>query len=391
MVDSRARNGDVARQLALCVDDQCVGREGDGDADARRAAAAASSSTGSAAHGRTLDEVDVLRSSPAPDRSRDFASASRPFRVSRSPDNGASCAVPTLEAMAAARLTAGTAVPRVIVPCLDGQRGEVFAAAVDTTGAAAIDDCRVVLEPRAGRPEEIAAVLASLAPAPTSCSSAAAAAGTPASSTVSCPASAWRTFPNRSRSRPRGWRRGASSRAVSPARAPSDLSAPSGCRARARPRHAPARDGASGRRLGAGVATSADLAAVEALQRRAFTNPWGAEAIRWELENTDVARLYVMRDAVRHRRRLLRVLEGVRRAAHQQPRRGRVAQAARTRAPAAPARDRRRRASGARSATLEVRQSNKRRARCTRDWAFASKASGATITRTRAKTRYPLA
>lgn len=40
-----------------------------------------------------------------------------------------------------------------------------------------------------------------------------------------------------------------------------------------------------------------DLGAVEALQKRAFTNAWGAEAIRWELENTDVARLYVMRDA----------------------------------------------------------------------------------------------
>jgi ribosomal-protein-alanine N-acetyltransferase len=38
-----------------------------------------------------------------------------------------------------------------------------------------------------------------------------------------------------------------------------------------------------------------DLAAVEALQRRTFTNPWGTDAIRWELEHTDVARLYVCR------------------------------------------------------------------------------------------------
>jgi ribosomal-protein-alanine N-acetyltransferase len=42
-------------------------------------------------------------------------------------------------------------------------------------------------------------------------------------------------------------------------------------------------------------ATSADdLARAEDLQRDTFTNPWGAEAIRWELENTDVARLYLM-------------------------------------------------------------------------------------------------
>jgi ribosomal-protein-alanine N-acetyltransferase len=38
----------------------------------------------------------------------------------------------------------------------------------------------------------------------------------------------------------------------------------------------------------------ADLAAVEALQRETFTNPWGAGAIRWELEHTDVARLYLL-------------------------------------------------------------------------------------------------
>jgi ribosomal-protein-alanine N-acetyltransferase len=37
-----------------------------------------------------------------------------------------------------------------------------------------------------------------------------------------------------------------------------------------------------------------DLPAVAALQHETFTNPWGAEAIRWELEHTDVARLYVM-------------------------------------------------------------------------------------------------
>lgn len=38
-----------------------------------------------------------------------------------------------------------------------------------------------------------------------------------------------------------------------------------------------------------------DVRAVEALQRRTFTNPWGPDAIRWELEHTDVARLYVIR------------------------------------------------------------------------------------------------
>jgi ribosomal-protein-alanine N-acetyltransferase len=39
-----------------------------------------------------------------------------------------------------------------------------------------------------------------------------------------------------------------------------------------------------------------DLKAVEALQQQTFTNPWGVDAIRWELENTDVARLYIARE-----------------------------------------------------------------------------------------------
>ena len=39
-----------------------------------------------------------------------------------------------------------------------------------------------------------------------------------------------------------------------------------------------------------------DLREVEALQRTAFTNPWSADSLQWELTNTDVARLYLMRD-----------------------------------------------------------------------------------------------
>jgi ribosomal-protein-alanine N-acetyltransferase len=45
------------------------------------------------------------------------------------------------------------------------------------------------------------------------------------------------------------------------------------------------------------ASTPEDLADVAALQQSTFTNPWAADAIRWELENTDVARLYVMRDS----------------------------------------------------------------------------------------------
>ena len=39
------------------------------------------------------------------------------------------------------------------------------------------------------------------------------------------------------------------------------------------------------------------LADVLALQTSSFSNPWSAEALRWELEHSPVSRLYVLRDA----------------------------------------------------------------------------------------------
>ena len=45
------------------------------------------------------------------------------------------------------------------------------------------------------------------------------------------------------------------------------------------------------------LAPGEDLSEIAELQRRSFTNPWGADAIQWELANTDVARLYVARGA----------------------------------------------------------------------------------------------
>jgi ribosomal-protein-alanine N-acetyltransferase len=47
----------------------------------------------------------------------------------------------------------------------------------------------------------------------------------------------------------------------------------------------------------AAVKTAEELTAVAELQRRSFANAWGAEAIRWELDNSDVARMYAARNA----------------------------------------------------------------------------------------------
>jgi tRNA threonylcarbamoyl adenosine modification protein YeaZ/ribosomal-protein-alanine acetyltransferase len=203
--------------------------------------------------------------------------------------------VPTLEAMAAAWLAARGPAPPLIVPCLDGQRGDVFVAAFDATGASTIEACRISIEPRVGRPEDVAELLAS--------------AGSAAGMAVigngarryaeifqrALPAVRLDDVP---RPIAEGAVRIASSRveaAVKPhALRPIYLRRPDAELARERA----ARKG-RGRVTDAwpiAVASAADLPAVEALQRRAFTNPWGAEAIKWELENTDVARLYVLRD-----------------------------------------------------------------------------------------------
>jgi ribosomal-protein-alanine N-acetyltransferase len=41
--------------------------------------------------------------------------------------------------------------------------------------------------------------------------------------------------------------------------------------------------------------SQSDVSEVAALQAETFTNPWSAESIRWEMANTDVARVYVLR------------------------------------------------------------------------------------------------
>jgi ribosomal-protein-alanine N-acetyltransferase len=48
-------------------------------------------------------------------------------------------------------------------------------------------------------------------------------------------------------------------------------------------------------RLRAGAA-AADFDAIAALESESFTNPWPRETLIWELENSDVTRVYVLRD-----------------------------------------------------------------------------------------------
>ena len=203
--------------------------------------------------------------------------------------------VPTLDAMIATWLPSLSSEGTVVVAWLDGQRGEVFASAVDAPGGASLEACTPLLEPMAGRPQELADLLARRF------------AGRhlvvvcddrlrwtdvlhralPDAAIVDMPISLAESAARIAASRPE---RARSPHAIKPlyVRRPDVV--------RVRERVATREKATPGFTIGR-AGSPEDLAAVDALQRQTFTNPWGAEAIRWELENTDVSRLYVMRDA----------------------------------------------------------------------------------------------
>jgi ribosomal-protein-alanine N-acetyltransferase len=212
-------------------------------------------------------------------------------------------AVPTLDALAIGWASAHTLDrPGIVVACLDGQRGEVFGAAWNVPAGGAFDRAHAILEPRAGRPDDLAGELRRWADRAVHVVGNGAgkyahmftAAGTHVTidhETVTLAETAALVAQRHP------------DRAVGPfALRPIYLRKPDAELARERASgggRAVAPE--TGRTAGADyVVTRAqatdNLADVEALQRRTFTNPWAVDAIRWELEKTDVARLYVMHD-----------------------------------------------------------------------------------------------
>lgn len=198
-------------------------------------------------------------------------------------------AVPTLEAMAGSWIESHPDERRVIVACLDGQRGDVFVAAyaVDPERPPA---WRVRLEPSVGSPETMSAAIAAVR-----------------EELVLIGSGARRYAPIFESHLP----------GVEIADVPGPLAKWAAAQAAARvadalPPHAlrpiyirrPDAELARDRMRGVlpetpakivvrRATTPADLSAVDRLQRQTFTNPWGVDALRWELEHTDVARLYV--------------------------------------------------------------------------------------------------
>ena len=207
-------------------------------------------------------------------------------------------AVPTLEAMADSiriadrRLAIGEEASRdAIVCCLDGQRGDVFFAAWERSA----DGRRGVelVAPAVGRPDDLVSAIRAVRDRSVTLvldegatqyermlTGALPSIGI-VSTEILLAAVAARTAVDHA------------DRATSPhAIRPIYIRRPDAELARERHRQQKAN-------LTIGLAELSELASVDELQRRSFRNAWGAEAIRWELEHTDVARLYVARSGDR--------------------------------------------------------------------------------------------
>jgi tRNA threonylcarbamoyl adenosine modification protein YeaZ/ribosomal-protein-alanine acetyltransferase len=198
--------------------------------------------------------------------------------------------VPTLDALLRAWWDTTPSHDGIVVPCLDGQRSDVFVDVVDADGARAADQVVRLADPRVTTAGELAALLEPWKARPITIVGD----GAPKCADVLA-----RTLPHLSIGTAGMVLAEAAARIV--AGHPELAGAPHALRPvyLRRPDAVLARERAEARSAAAlytirRAVIAEDLTSVEGLQRQTFTNPWGAEAIRWELENTDVARLYVM-------------------------------------------------------------------------------------------------
>lgn len=251
-----------------------------------------------ARHGKSIADVDLFAVIAGPGSFtglRVGMAAIQGFALSR---RRAVVPVPTLDALAHGWLGhQALAQRRLLVACLDGQRGEVFSAGWEVAPGQSLADARVVFDPRVTPPETLLADLracAGRAPITIVGDGArryASVLGVPdlpleiADTPVPLAGVAARL----AAAHPE---RGVRPHALRPIyiRRPDAVLA----RDRAHARAQASQDPLAGFTIDRAV-TREELAAVESLQRQTFTNPWAAESIKWELENTDVARLYVMR------------------------------------------------------------------------------------------------
>jgi tRNA threonylcarbamoyl adenosine modification protein YeaZ/ribosomal-protein-alanine acetyltransferase len=243
-----------------------------------------------AAHGRELDDVDRFAVVCGP-------GSFTGMRVGIAAMQGLALAtgrpvagIPTLDALLRAWWDTTPTHDGIVVPVLDGQRSDVFVDIVDAAGARSADQVIRLADSRVTTAGELAALLEPWKTRRITIVGD----GAP-----KCTEILARTLPQLSIGTTAMPLAEAAARIVQAH--PELAGAPHALRPvyLRRPDAVLARERAEARSA-AGACTirraviAEDLASVEGLQRQTFTNPWGAEAIRWELENTDVARLYVM-------------------------------------------------------------------------------------------------
>lgn len=248
-------------------------------------------------HGRTLADLDFLSVVTGPGSFTGLRIGLASVQGLAMPAGKRVIPVPSLEAMAEAWRQAHPQNAARVITCLDGARADVFAAAYEVEHPGSTEDARVLLPPFVATPEEAARTFATLpgdlplvvtgdaafryqhvwerdlphATIDTSALNLAHGAVTIAARHTALAVAPHALRPLYVR-RPDAELARARARADRPAAAPADI------------------------RISRS-SSPADLAEVAALQRRSFTHAWGAEAIQWELENTNVARIYIARAA----------------------------------------------------------------------------------------------
>jgi len=248
-------------------------------------------------HGRTLADVDFLSVVTGPGSFTGLRIGLASVQGLAMPAGKRVIPIPSLEAMAESwRLDHPHDAVRLIT-CLDGARSDVFVAVFEVQPQDTAEDARVLLPPIVATPEEAARTLAALPghlplviagdavlryrqiwehELPQAALDTAAVNLAHGAVALAARHTEMAVAPHALR--PLYVRRTDAELARARARA-------------ARPAAAPAAITVTR------SSSQADLADVAALQRRSFTHGWGAEAIQWELENTNVARVYVARTA----------------------------------------------------------------------------------------------
>jgi tRNA threonylcarbamoyl adenosine modification protein YeaZ/ribosomal-protein-alanine acetyltransferase len=247
-------------------------------------------------HGHDVEDIDCLAVVAGPGSFTGLrigiAAMQGIAMVARKPVVG----IPTLDAMASAWVASNPGRPARLVACLDGARADVFFAAFDIPEGPQVELTQLI-EPTVGSPVEAADRAARVPGQAPLILVGDAVARFREEFASRCPEAA---LEESTGNLALGAARLAAAR-IAQAGAPHALRPlyvrrPDAVLARERLRAAspPAQDDLT---LGRAT-TPEELAGVAELQRRSFANAWGAEAIRWELDNSEVARLYTARTSV---------------------------------------------------------------------------------------------